>query len=241
MAWEMPPPNWNSPIGIELDRFFREVSRQLPDLKTTLTVFGSSPIHLCLDASFTSKDADLFVLSDEEQLRDIAASIGLGKVGAAPGQFYLEICKPWAFKTTPSHYARAHCETRHGLAIIVPHVRDILIGKLSRHRKKDQQGVEPKDLRGFARVREVTGGHPTEAELIDDLRLCPHYFISGVNAIMTDFRANVEDLWPALYGHPIDVNQQIIRPLIDEMEEMGYIESKDWMSLVRALGGVRKE
>ena len=45
--------------------------------------------------------------------------------------------------------------------------------------------------------------------------------------------------WKVTGGHPIDINQQIIRPLIRDMEEMGYTESRDWSELVRALGAIR--
>ncbi len=38
-----------------------------------------------------------------------------------------------------------------------------------------------------------------------------------------------------LYGHKLDVNEKILKPLIREQELCGYTESRDWMELVRAL------
>jgi hypothetical protein len=49
----------------------------------------------------------------------------------------------------------------------------------------------------------------------------------------------LEDLWPVLYHKPLDVNQQIIRPLLHELELAGYTESQDWHELVRALAPLR--
>lgn len=56
-----------------------------------------------------------------------------------------------------------------------------------------------------------------------------------MSGAVTDFRRNLEDLWPLLYHKPLDVKEQIIRPLMHEMELSGYTESQDWMELVRAL------
>ena len=239
--WSIPSANWSSPVGLELDRFIKEVRERLPELRGAITLFGSSPIHLCLDHSFVSADADMMVLFDQEPLQKIADELGLGKAHHPAGKLYLEICKPFAFRSTPVYRDRAHEEMRHGFKIVVPHVRDILIGKLHRFRKPGQQGIEPKDMRAFVRVREVTGGHPTEQELLEDLRLCPHYFMVGTSALMLDFRLNVEDLWPALYGRSINVNEELLKPMIADLEELGYTEGRDWVELVRALGAPRPD
>jgi hypothetical protein len=42
-----------------------------------------------------------------------------------------------------------------------------------------------------------------------------------------------------LYHKPLDVQQQIIRPLLHELELAGYTETQDWHALVRALSPTR--
>jgi hypothetical protein len=60
-----------------------------------------------------------------------------------------------------------------------------------------------------------------------------------MSGAVTDFRRNLEDLWPVLYHKPLDVQGQIIKPLIHELELSGYTEGHDWMELVRALAPTR--
>jgi hypothetical protein len=129
-------------------------------------------------------------------------------------------------------------ETRHGLPLQIPAVRDILVGKLHRRRQPGQTGVVPKDLRAFERVRELTG-HPTEDELLADILLCPHAWQLSLSGTVSDFRLNLEDLWPVFYSKPLDVGERIIRPLLHELELAGYNEGRDWQELIRALSSTR--
>jgi hypothetical protein len=163
----------------------------------------------------------------------------MGKSGKHEGHFYLDITPPSAFRSTEVWYSRAHSETRHGLKIMMPQVRDALVGKLHRRRKPEIDVLEPKDLRAFLRVQELSAGHPTETELLKDILLCPHAWHLQMSGAVTDFRRNLEDLWPILYHKPLDVQQQIIRPLLHELELSGYTESRDWHELVRALAPTR--
>ncbi len=236
MDWSESPPNWETPIGEKIDRFLRAVSERFPDYKDTIVVFGSATIHLRLDPAFNSADADLRVSTEAIlPFKALTEEIGLGKSGKGDGHFYLDITPPSAFRSTESWFGRAHTETRHGLKIMIPQLRDALVGKLHRRRKPEIDGIEPKDLRAFVRVRELTGGHPTEEELLKDILLCPHAWHLQMSGAVTDFRRNLEDLWPVLYHKPLDVNEQIIRPLMYELELAGYTEGEDWHELVRAL------
>jgi hypothetical protein len=240
MKWSDQPPNWNTPIGEKIDRFLQAVAERFPDYSDTIVVFGSATIHLRLDPTFTSADADLRVSSEDiVPFKALTEDIGMGKSGKDEGIFYLDITPPSAFKSTESWYGRAHTEIRHGIKIMVPQVRDVLVGKLHRFRKPGQVNMVPKDLRAFLRVQELSGGHPTEAELLKDVLLCPHAWHLQMSGAVTDFRRNLEDLWPLLYHKPLDVKEQIIRPLMHEMELSGYTESQDWMELVRALAPTR--
>ena len=236
MNWSDSPPDWNTPIGEKIDRFFRAVAERLPGYGDTIVVFGSATIHLRLDPSFNSADADLRVSVDDIlPFKSLTEDIGMGKSGKDRGIFYLDITPPSAFRTTENWFSRAHTETRHGLKIMVPQVRDALVGKLHRSRKAGVNQIEPKDLRAFLRVQELSGGHPTESELIKDILLCPHAWHLQMSGASTDFRRNLEDLWPVLFHKPLNVKEQIIRPLLHELELSGYEESQDWHALVRAL------
>lgn len=139
--------------------FFAAVHAHLPEYDQPLTIFGSAPIQLCMDESFASADVDLMVLEGGEALRRIATESGTACTGM--GRYGVQICPPQLFRPPPHYIQRAHLETRHGLKIIVPHLRDILIAKLHRSRVDGQEGLVPKDRRAFQRVRELSGGHPT--------------------------------------------------------------------------------
>jgi uncharacterized protein (DUF2461 family) len=241
MSWSDAPPNWNTPIGEKIDRFLQAVAERFPDYADTIVVFGSSTIHLRLDPSFTSADADLRVSTEDIlPFKALTEELGMGKKGKEEGLFYLDITPPSAFRSTEVWHDRAHRETRHGLKIMMPQVRDALVGKLHRRRKPEINGLEPKDLRAFLRVQELSGGHPTEAELVKDILLCPYAWHLQLSGTVTDFRLNLEDLWPILYHKPLNVKEQIIRPLLHELELSGYTESRDWHELVRALTPLRR-
>ena len=236
MNWSDNPPDWATPIGSKIDAFFQAVAARCPGYSDTIVVFGSATIHLRLDPDFTSADADLRVSVDDIlPFKALTEEIGMGKSGKDSGKFYLDITPPSAFRSTESWFSRAHTETRHELKIMLPQVRDALVGKLHRFRKPGQEGMVPKDLRAFLRVQELSGGHPTEVELIKDILLCPHAWYLQMSGAISDFRRNLEDLWPVLYHKPLDVKEQIIRPLLHELELSGYGESQDWHALVRAL------
>jgi hypothetical protein len=161
MNWSDQPPNWNTPIGEKIDRFFQAVAERFPHYCDTIVVFGSATIHLRLDATFTSADADLRVSSEDIlPFKALTEEIGMGKSGKDEGNFYLDITPPSAFRSTESWFSRAHTETRHGIKIMIPQVRDALVGKLHRHRKPGVNSIEAKDLRAFLRVQELSGGLP---------------------------------------------------------------------------------
>lgn len=212
MSWESPAPVWESPVGRVLDSFFAEIHRVHPDYDTPLTIFGSAPIQLCLDDTFVSADADIMVLSRTEELRTIAGCWQIWGAGKTRPPFGLQLCPPILFKPTPHYLQRAQMETRHGLKIVIPHLRDILIAKLHRSRTASQDGLVAKDLRAFRRVRELTGGHPNEAELVEDLMACEPSFRSVDNETVNSFALNVEDLWMSLFGRRIDLAATIIAP-----------------------------
>jgi hypothetical protein len=205
-------PNWDTLAGRVLDSFFAAVHEQLPDYDMPLTLFGSAPIQLCLDEDFTSADVDIMVLEEDATLRRIAHQAGVGRSGSLRSAYGVQICPPQLFKPTPHYLQRAHVETRHGLTIIVPHLRDILIGKLHRSRHEGQEGLVPKDLRAFQRVRELCGGHPTLPELLEDLISLESSFRPTLDGSINSFRFNVEDALSQVYQHRFNLQQDILKP-----------------------------
>ncbi|MDB6072638.1 MAG: hypothetical protein JWO89_278 [Verrucomicrobiaceae bacterium] len=209
MSWKSPLPNWNTVAGRVLDTFFAAVHEALPSYDLPLTVFGSTPIQLCLDEAFTSADVDIMVLDEDERLREIAIVAGIGRAGLNP-TFGVQICPPHFFRTTPHYLQRAHAETRHGLRVIVPHPRDILVGKLHRARTDEQMRLVSKDRRAFQRVRELCDGHPTKDEFLEDLISCEPDFRPVYDGGVNVFRLNVEDALSEVYGHAFDLQHDIL-------------------------------
>lgn len=185
----------------------------MPDYAEPLTLFGSVPIQLCLDDAFTSADADIMVSGELPKLREVAKKLELTAGRSARPAFGLQLCPRHFFRTTAHYLQRAHIEVRHGVKIIVPHVRDVLIGKLHRSRTPEQEGLVTKDIRAFHRVRQLCGGHPTEDDLIEDLLECAPYFRMPEHGEVNDFRLNVKDLWTGLFGRPLDLEAQILSHL----------------------------
>jgi len=210
MSWTTPAPRWDTLAGRGLDSFFAAVHERLPEYDGPLTVFGSAPIQLCLDESFASADVDLMVLEGTEELRRIATESGAACTGM--GRYGVQICPPQLFRPPPHYLQRAHVETRQGLKIIVPHLRDILIAKLHRSRVDGQEGLVPKDRRAFQRVRELSAGHPTMSELLEDLIACEPCFRPLADGGVNFFRLNVEDMLSEFYGHRLDLQRDILGP-----------------------------
>lgn len=205
-------PDWDTVAGRVLDAFFTAVHDHMPGYDLPLTIFGSAPIQLCLDEAFTSADVDIMVLAGDVALREIANQAGVGRSGSLRPAYGVQICPPQLFKPTQHYLQRAHVETRHGLKIIVPHLRDILIGKLHRSRHEGQTGLAPKDLRAFQRVRELCGGHPTLAEFLEDLVSLEPSFRPPLDGSINSFRFNVEDALASIYRHSFDLQRDILKP-----------------------------
>ncbi len=226
MNWTTPPPKWDTPAGQVLDAFLAGLRHAAPEYREPLTLFGSAAIQLCLDESFTSADVDVMVVSDDGFLREIAKSLGLGRTGTLRPAYGIQICPPQLFRATPHYLHRAWIEERHGLKIVVPHLRDILIAKLHRSRAPDQAGLAPKDRRAFQRVRELCQGHPTEADLIEDLRLCEPSLCVQTKEGANAFRLNVLDLFEVLFGRRLDIENEILKPARAAAQPPGLADSE---------------
>lgn len=229
MSWATPAPRWDTVAGQVLDSFFAGVQAALPDYRQPLTIFGSAPIQLCLDESFTSADVDIMVLTDSTPLRQIAKALGIGRSGTLRPAYGVQICPPQLFRPTPHYLQRARVEVRHGLTVIIPHLSDILIAKLHRARTPDQEGLVPKDLRAFQRVRELCDGHPTEADMLADLIACEPSFRLPLDGSVNAFRLNAQALFLSVYGRPLDVQREIVTPALAAASVM-QADAEPWVA-----------
>jgi uncharacterized nucleotidyltransferase DUF6036 len=193
-----PSLNWNSAAG----RTLLLLVAKLPkghDFK--ITVFGSAPLQLCLDANFLSADIDIFA---EEDFTDLIRQNNLGE-GQCP--VYIQQCAPSTFATAADWPLRAHNERVENVEFCFPHPIDILVGKLGR--------LEEKDIRAFELVRNKMG-LPTEEQLTFVLMNAVDLFRPRFDEEKAagDMLHNTRTIWTLLYGKEIDVRAQIIAPAL---------------------------
>src|SRR6185295_7064354 len=155
-----------------------------------------------------SGDVDLF--SDEERLAKWVEQAGLGDQQKRP---YIQVCSELNFRTSPRWRGRTQSVTVGNCTFVFPHPIDILIAKLNR--------LEEKDLEAFHVVKKKTG-HPTEAELIEELQMAVDLFRPSFDEEQGhDLGNNTRRLWPLLYGREIDPRKEIIAPALAKRRE-GY-------------------
>jgi hypothetical protein len=180
------------------------------DREFSLTVFGSAPIQIMVDATLTSADVDLF--SDTEGMKSFVDQAGLGQERA---EFYIQVGSELNFRTSPRWRNRVKSVRVENCTLSFPHPIDILIAKLNR--------LDEKDLEAFRVVRRKTG-HPTEAELIHELQMAVDLFRPGFDEEQGhDMAGNCRRLWPLIYGRELDPRTEIIAPALQKRRE-GYGE-----------------
>lgn len=194
---------WQSPAGKRLDDF----ARSLPSRpKLDITVFGSASIQLFVDQTFLSADIDLFGSEESyDLLLDFVASQGWTKEKA---DFYIQVCDPYAFKSTMDWKNRAIEVERHGHLFRFVHPWDVLVSKLQR--------LEEKDLEAFKLVIARTG-HPTEEEFVRHLQKAVDLYRPKFDeeTARGDMFLNTQILWKELWKKEIDVRAVIIRPALE--------------------------
>src|SRR5206468_1203729 len=95
MEFEADKLDWNGKAGQRLDEFARRLPVQ-PRLE--LTVFGSAPLQLFLDAAFLSEDIDLF--GDDTSTDFLNQFVEANHWSKGQTDFYIQVCDPLAFKST---------------------------------------------------------------------------------------------------------------------------------------------
>jgi len=225
MSWP-PSINWQTPAGQTL----LELIEALPkDREWDLTLFGSSPLQLAIEPTFTSADIDLFAADEtQDEVESILASSGLGDKSRG---IYIQLCVEWNFRTSPRWRGRAFTSQIGNVRLTLPHPIDILIAKLHR--------LEEKDLRAFRLVIERMG-LPTEDEMRRELRAAVDLYRPNFDEeAIGDITANTRILWQELWGKEIDVREEIIAPAL-EARRKGYepdLPKRDYKADLRELSG----
>jgi hypothetical protein len=189
-----------------------------------ILVFGSAPLQIYLDPAFLSADVDVAVSEREDELKALVEEIGLGKGQAT---FYVEVVPAYIFRAGQKWRERARTVTLEGVAFLFPEPMDILLAKLRR--------LDEKDLRAFELVREKTG-HPTEEELIGELRDAYDLFYFQRDGRKSLLWSNTEKLWPRLFGHAVDVPACIIQPVLEQLAAAGC--TRDYLEELRRRFGL---
>jgi hypothetical protein len=187
----------------------RKLAAALPKGREfTITVFGSAPIQITVDAALASADVDVF--SDFSDLQEVVDRAGLAE---AKTSFFIQVSSELNFRTSPRWKDRFQKAKIENCTFIFPHPMDILIAKLTR--------LDEKDLRAFQIVRAKTG-HPIEAELIEELQMAVDLFRPSFDEEQgLDLAENCRRLWPILYAREIDPRKEIIAPALAK-RKAGY-------------------
>jgi hypothetical protein len=212
--WQ-PTLDWQTSAGQALQRVLTALPR---DRDWFINVFGSAPLQMGLDPNFASADVDVFTRQDwREIVLQAISAVGLDK---SQSEFYVQCVPENAFRTSQRWRDRAFVTERDGIAFRFAHPIDILIGKLNR--------LAEKDVRAFRLVIDKTG-HPSDAELIAELRVAPELFSFATMPLFGgsgSFWANVEALWPQFFGRKIEVEKEILIPARDALREA--YDTPDW-------------
>ena len=207
----------NTPAG----GLLRKLVSLLPaDRPVTITVFGSAPLQIAIDASLVSADVDLF--SDWEELNELVHRHNLG---TGQAEFYIQVSSELNFRTSPRWRERTQTTQLGQCTLRFPHPIDILIAKLNR--------LDEKDLLAYRTVIARTG-HPTEAEMIHELQLAVDLFRPSFDEEQGhDPANNCRRLWPLIFGREIDPRAEIITPALKKRRE-GYGEpTRDYKQELR--------
>ncbi len=223
MSW-LKEINWETPAAVALKALFAKLPR---DKQFHITLFGSSPLQIGLEASFLSADVDLFgSYDDREFLAGVVEQAGLAK---NEERLYIQVCVPGNFRTSPRWQSRAFTTRIGSITLTLPHPIDILIAKLHR--------LAEKDLQAFRLVIKRTG-HPTEAELRRELQFAVDLFRPNFDEEnVGDITANTRVLWQELWGKDIDVRKEIIRPALEARRDGYDMPEADYRAELRSRGG----
>lgn len=217
-------PDWNTPAGQALAKLSLAIKQKGLLIQRPIIVFGSAPLQICIDPAFLSADVDVSLTGQSEELEKVVDEIGLSK-GKAP--YYIEVVAEYIFRPGPNWRERAEIITLNDVPFLFPASLDILLAKLRR--------LEEKDIFAFELVREKTG-HPTESELLHELRSSYDIYYIQKNGRKSALWENTEKLWPRFFGRAIDVRGEIIQPVLDQLAATGT--NRDYLEEIRVRLGI---
>src|SRR5437762_7188202 len=131
--------SWAGSVNLETPagRLLRRLATLLPqERRFDITLFGSAPLQITIDAALASADVDLF--ADADELKDLVERAGLG---TGQGAMFIQVGSELNFRTSPRWRSRTQTVTVGNCTFHFPHPIDILIAKLNR--------LEDKDLMAF--------------------------------------------------------------------------------------------
>ena len=209
--------NLETPAGNTLKKLAAALPKERP---WHITLFGSAPLQINIEPSLLSGDVDLF--SDDEQVAEWVQRAGLGSEQHRPN---IQVCSGLNFRTSPLWGTRTQSVAIENCTFVFPHPIDILIAKLNR--------LDEKDLLAFRKVIAKTG-HPTEAEMIEELQLAVDLFRPSFDEEQGhDMANNCRRLWPLIFGREIDPRAEIIAPAL-AIRKAGYGEpTRDYKQELR--------
>jgi len=209
-------PNWNTPAGRLLQALAEAVLAKGLTFAEPILVFGSAPLQICIAPDFLSGDVDV---AGDTALKQLVEDAGLGKDAR---QQYIQVVPSYVFRPGQNWRGRAQILVLQGVAFLFPDPLDILLAKLRR--------LEEKDFLAFELVRGRTG-HPTEQEMIAELRDSYDQFYLQRDGRKSALWENTEKLWPRIYGRKIDVSAEIIEPVLAGLAEQG--SDQDYLEELR--------
>src|SRR5438132_6124112 len=109
--------NLDTPAGQLLQRLAAALPK---DRHFDITLFGSAPLQITIDAALASADVDLF--SDNDELQKLVEAAGLG---AGQTALYIQINSELNFRTSPRWRARAQPIPVGNCTFHFPHPIDI--------------------------------------------------------------------------------------------------------------------
>jgi len=207
-----------------LQTLAKAISDRGLQLSAPIVVFGSGPLQIFVDQHLLSKDVDVSAGKQMEEVKAIVDEIGYGKGKA---KFYIEVVPLYIFRPGQNWGSRARAIELHGIKFLFPQTIDILLGKLRR--------LDEKDLKAFEAVRDKLN-HPTEDELIAELRDSWDAFAIQRDGTKPDLWKNTETLWRHLFGKEIDVRKVILEPVLQQMEDA--LNTPDYIEEMRLRFGL---
>lgn len=188
---------WDCPAGSVLERLIACIATK----PCGFTVFGSAPLQLGVEKTFTSGDVDIFATID---LSEAIKKAGLEK---GVGPMYVEQSDESVFIASHSWRDRAFVVESDGVFVTLPHPIDILVAKIRR--------LETKDMDAYRLVFSKTG-HPLESELKTALQRVVDIYRPSFDeeGTLGDPAANTRTVWRELYNREIDVRAEIVAPAL---------------------------